>query len=112
MLFDSSPKQLFQKLKSVVNFQFYQLEQISTQKWVGLCFIDEYEVFSTWRRTGYPALVPVNYPGNLSGGTIPRRMVIGPNEQNLNSENFIAAMTRQGGADYNILTNRVWWDVR
>jgi hypothetical protein len=89
-----------------------RLEQISTQKWVGLCFIDEYEVFSTWRRTGYPALVPVNYPGNLSGGTIPRRMVIGPNEQNSNSENFIAAMTRQGGANYNILTNRVWWDVK
>ena len=37
---------------------------------------------------------------------------IGPNEQNSNSENFIAAMTRQGGANYNILTNRVWWDVK
>lgn len=89
-----------------------KLEQISTQKWVSLCFIDEYEVFSTYRRTGYPALTPTNYPGNLSGGTIPRRMVIGPNEQNSNSENFIAAMTRQGGANYNILTNRVWWDVK
>lgn len=89
-----------------------KLEQISTQKWAGLCFIDEYEVFSTWRRTGYPALVPTNYPGNLSGGTIPRRMVIGPNEQNSNSENYMAAMTRQGGSNYNILTNRVWWDVK
>jgi hypothetical protein len=39
-------------------------------------------------------------------------MVIGPNEQNSNSENYIAAMTRQGGANYNILTNRVWWDVK
>lgn len=89
-----------------------KLEQISTQKWIGLSFIDEFEVFSTWRRTGYPSLVPVNYPGNLSGGTIPRRMVIGTNEQNSNSENYIAAMTRQGSANYNILTNRVWWDVK
>jgi len=89
-----------------------KLEQISTQKWVGLCFIDEYEIFSTWRRTGYPALTPTNYPGNLSGGTIPRRMVIGPNEQNSNSENYSAAMASQGGANYNILTNRVWWDVK
>lgn len=89
-----------------------KLEQISTQKWVGLSFIDEFEVFSTWRRTGYPSLVPTNYPGNLSGGTIPRRMVIGTNEQNSNSENYIAAMTRQGSANYNILTNRVWWDVK
>jgi hypothetical protein len=89
-----------------------KLEQISTQKWIGLSFIDEFEVFSTWRRTGYPSLVPTNYPGNLSGGTIPRRMVIGQNEQNSNSENYIAAMTRQGSANYNILTNRVWWDVK
>jgi len=89
-----------------------KLDQISTQKWVGLCFIDEYEVFSTWRRTGYPALIPVNYPGNLTGGTIPRRMVIGPGEQSSNNENFLEAMNRQGGPNYNILTNRVWWDVQ
>lgn len=88
-----------------------KLDQISTQKWVGLCFIDEYEVFATWRRTGYPALVPTNYPGNLTGGTIPRRMVIGPQEQNSNEANFTEAMIRQGSANYNILTNRVWWDA-
>jgi hypothetical protein len=88
-----------------------QLNQISTQKWIALAFVDEYEVFANWRRTGYPALVPTNYPGNLTGGTIPRRMVIGPVEQNANSKNFMDAMERQGGANYNILTNRVWWDV-
>jgi hypothetical protein len=89
-----------------------KLEQISTQKWVGLSFIDEYEVFSTWRRTGYPALVPTNYPGNLTGGTIPRKMVIGPGEQTSNNANFQAAMVNQGGANYNVLTSRVWWDVK
>lgn len=88
-----------------------KLGQISTQKWVGLCFIDEYEVFATWRRTGYPELIPTNYPGNLTGGTIPRRMVIGPLEQNANQANFMEAMIRQGSPNYNVLTSRVWWDV-
>ena len=32
------------------------------------------EVFSNWRRTGYPVLVPVNYPNNETGGVIPRRI--------------------------------------
>src|SRR5690606_4295432 len=34
-----------------------KMEQIHTQKWVTL-FLDEYEIFSNWRRTGYPDLVP------------------------------------------------------
>lgn len=83
-----------------------KLEQISRQKWVALSFVDEFEVFANWRRTGYPVLVPSKYPGNLTGGTIPRRMVIGTNEQNSNNANFQAA----GGIAVNILTGRVWWD--
>lgn len=89
-----------------------KLEQISTQKWLALCFVDEYEVFANWRRTGYPSLIPTNYPGNLTGGTIPRRMVIGSGEESTNNENYKAAMVREGGADYDVLTNRVWWDVK
>jgi hypothetical protein len=44
-----------------------QLEQISVQKWVSL-FGNDYEVYANWRRTGYPILTPVNYPGNVTGG--------------------------------------------
>lgn len=83
-----------------------QMEQIHTQVWAAL-FVDEYEVFANWRRTGYPALVPVNYPGNVTGGTIPRRLIYPNAEGASNSANFQDAITRQGA---NTLTTRVWWD--
>ncbi|MEH6306570.1 SusD/RagB family nutrient-binding outer membrane lipoprotein [Olivibacter sp. CPCC 100613] len=85
-----------------------KLEQIYTQLWVSLFLQDEYEIFANWRRTGYPQLTPTNYPGNLTGGTIPRRFVVPLTEESYNRENFREAMQRQGGT--NALTSRVWWD--
>ena len=85
-----------------------QMEQIQTQKWVALFLEDEYEIFSNWRRTGYPNLTPTNYPGNLTGGKIPTRFVIPDSEERYNQENFYAARTRQGGT--NTLSSVVWWD--
>lgn len=85
-----------------------QMEQIQTQKWVSLFLEDEYEIFSNWRRTGYPALTPTKYPGNLTGGKIPTRFVIPDSEETYNKTNFIEARTRQGGT--NTLSSVVWWD--
>jgi len=85
-----------------------QIEQISTQKWVALFLEDEYEIFSNWRRTGYPKLTPTNYPGNLTGGKIPTRFQIPDSEGTYNEANFIEARTRQGGT--NSLASVVWWD--
>lgn len=84
-----------------------RLEQISVQRWV-LGYLDQIEMFSNWRRTGYPALIPTNYPGNITGGKIPRRFIVPDSEEQLNRENFTAAKTRQSGA--NTLLSRVWWD--
>ncbi|HEY8898203.1 MAG TPA: SusD/RagB family nutrient-binding outer membrane lipoprotein, partial [Niastella sp.] len=50
-----------------------QMNQIYTQFWVSL-FPDAQEVFASFRRTGYPALTPNNYPGNATGGQFFRRM--------------------------------------
>ncbi|WP_048644540.1 SusD/RagB family nutrient-binding outer membrane lipoprotein [Cyclobacterium amurskyense] len=86
-----------------------KLEQISTQKWVSL-LLDNYEIFSNWRRTGYPELIPTNYPGNITGGTIPRRLIIPDSELNLNEDNFMEAYNRQGVG--NLLTSTVWWDPK
>lgn len=83
-----------------------QMEQIHTQIWAAL-YVDEYEVFANWRRTGYPVLVPVNYPGNVTNGTIPRRLIYPNAEGASNSKNLQEAITRQGA---NTLTTRVWWD--
>lgn len=84
-----------------------EMEAIQTQKWVSL-FLDEYEIFSNWRRTGYPELVPTNYPGNLTGGRIPTRFVIPDSEEIINGPNFLEAVERQGVG--NLLTSTVWWD--
>jgi len=65
-----------------------QLEQISTQRWV-LGYLDQIENFSNWRRTGYPVLIPTNYPGNITGGTIPRRYIVPQSEETLNRDTLM-----------------------
>ena len=83
------------------------LEQINTQYWIAT-FLNEYETFSNWRRTGFPVLTPTNYPGNVTNGTIPRRMSYSESEQVNNPTNYQEAISRQGPDE---LTTRVWWDV-
>jgi hypothetical protein len=83
-----------------------QMQQIHTQFWVSLLY-DELECYANWRRTGYPVLTPVTYPGNASGGTIPRRIAYPSIEASINSANYNAAVARQGP---DVLTTRVWWD--
>jgi hypothetical protein len=83
-----------------------QMKQIHTQMWVSL-FPNEIEVFSNWRRTGYPVLTPVNITGNATNGVIPRRLLYPPSEESLNGINYTDALKRQGE---NLFTTRVWWD--
>jgi hypothetical protein len=49
------------------------LQMIGWQIWANH-FMNWFEAWSEWRRTGRPALVPVNYPGNDTNGTIPVRL--------------------------------------
>ncbi len=84
------------------------LNAIQTEAW--LLWADTYngyEAWSSWRRTGYPALTPVNYPGNQSNGTIPRRLIYPAEEATLDAANYQAAVTRMGG---DLFTTQVWWD--
>lgn len=83
------------------------LEQINTQYWAAT-FLNEYEAFANWRRSGFPVLTPVDYPGNVTNGTIPRRLTYSTSEQSNNLENYNEAISRQGP---DALTTRVWWDV-
>ena len=66
-----------------------------------------YEAWASWRRTGYPVLTPVNYPGNYSNGTIPRRLIYPAEEATLDAAAYQAAVTRMGGDQF---TTKVWWD--
>ena len=82
------------------------LEQIGYQYWAAVLF-NEYEAFANWRRTGFPSLTPVVYPGNVTGGTIPRRLRYSQGEQVSNTANYNEAIARQGPDEF---TTRVWWD--
>ncbi|MBN9297786.1 MAG: SusD/RagB family nutrient-binding outer membrane lipoprotein [Filimonas sp.] len=83
------------------------LKQINSEYWAS-CIFDFPEAWSNWRRSGYPVLTPVNYPGNITNGTIPRRLPYpSTNEQN-NPVNYKAALDRMGGTD--LATTKVWWD--
>lgn len=83
-----------------------QIEAIANQYWVST-FMDGYASYDNWRRTGYPLLTPVNYTGNASNGTIPRRLAYPQDEYSVNGSNVQAAIQQQGPDNY---TTRVWWD--
>ncbi len=82
------------------------MQQINEQIWAAV-LLNEYEAYANWRRTGYPELTPVNYPGNVTGGTIPRRLRYREAEAVANPENYSAAVARQGPDEF---TTRIWWD--
>jgi hypothetical protein len=84
-----------------------KLEQIHTQFWVAL-YPDEYEIYANYRRTGYPVLIPLNAAGNVTNGTIPRRLIYPASEEGNNSDNYSAAISKIPGG--NVFTGRVWWD--
>jgi hypothetical protein len=79
------------------------LEMIGEQMWVSK-FFNWWDAWSDWRRMGYPELTPTNYPGNRTGGTIPRRLLY-PTSEVSNNPNFSAGATLP-----NEYTTRVWWD--
>lgn len=79
-------------------------EMIGEQHWAA-SFMQWYEGYSNWRRTGYPVLTPVNYPGNVSGGQIFRRIEYYSQEV-ANNPNL-----QEGGTLPNDVMTRVWWDV-
>lgn len=84
------------------------LNQINTQYWAAT-FLNDFESFANWRRSGYPELTPV--PENLNndtGGIIPRRLRYPIAERSLNGDNLQIAIDRQGTND---MATRVWWDV-
>lgn len=80
------------------------LEQIGYQRWVHL-FLNGYEAWAEWRRTGFPALTA---PTNNNGREIPRREAYPTQEEQNNNAHFTEAVSRMGGT--NDLNGRMWWD--
>lgn len=83
------------------------LEQIGYQRWVHL-YMNGYEAWAEWRRTGYPVLTPAPNNNNIP---IPRRQAYPTSEQNINTANYRAAISAQPGLNgKDDLNGRVWWD--
>jgi hypothetical protein len=83
------------------------LEQINDQYWVA-SFMDENESFANWRRSNFPTLTAVNYPGNVTNGTIPRRFTYPQGEASTNATNYSAAVSGLNNGDK--MSSHVWWD--
>jgi hypothetical protein len=79
------------------------LEQIGWQMWA--CkFLNWWEAWSDWRRTGYPPLVEYTSDNNnVTGGKIPVRLMY-PDTEVGSNPNF-------NQASNNNYTSKVWWDV-
>ncbi|MCF0057394.1 SusD/RagB family nutrient-binding outer membrane lipoprotein [Dyadobacter sp. CY356] len=85
------------------------LKQINEQYWVTTGTLFNFiETWNNWKRSGYPVLTPVVYPGGFSNGTIPRRIPYGANEPVQNPKGYAEALSRLGGTDS--FTARTWWD--
>ena len=95
------------------------LEQIMTQKWVAM-FLDGWEAFADYRRTGYPQLM--KWDLELDGIKIksaiwvevprdylPGRLPYPDDEVDLNGENYLKAVENQGGDSY---YQQVWWSKK
>jgi hypothetical protein len=80
-------------------------KMIGVQHWAAN-FMQWYEAYSNWRRTGYPELTPVDYLGNISGGQIFRRLEYSRTEV-ANNPNF-----KEGSTQPDDVMTRMWWDVK
>ncbi len=81
-----------------------------TEKMIGdqmyvVTFLNWYETFSNFRRTGYPELTPVDFVGNVSNGQIFRRLQYYTQEV-ANNPNL-----QSGGTLPDDVLTRMWWDV-
>jgi hypothetical protein len=86
-----------------------QLKQINEQYWLEASTTFNFiEGWFNWRRSDFPVLTPVNYPGNVTGGTIPRRLIYPVTEVSNNPAGYAAGVASLSGGD--LLTSRVWWD--
>ena len=82
------------------------LQQIGRQKWLAN-YLNGYEAWADWRRTGFPALNAAEDALNTSG-EIPVREAYPVTERDLNETNYNEVVARQGEDG---LDTKVWWDA-
>jgi hypothetical protein len=78
------------------------LEMIGEQMWASK-FLNWWDAWSDQRRTGFPDLVPTNFIGNDTGGTIPQKLLLPAREATINP-NYATGATLPDR-----FTTKVWW---
>ncbi|MBI9069503.1 MAG: SusD/RagB family nutrient-binding outer membrane lipoprotein [Salinivirgaceae bacterium] len=82
------------------------LELIITQKWVAFAYLNSYEAYADYRRTGYPVLTDY-YNNPINENQIPKRLTYPSSEVSLNYENYLDAIKIQGEDKP---TTNLWWN--
>ncbi len=82
-----------------------ELEQIIAEKWKTLVYTDAVELYSEWRRTGYPVILDADQQA-VNVSAIPVRLPYPQIEINLNAANVYAV-----GHGVNDFSTPMWWDV-
>ena len=83
------------------------MEQIATQKWLHLGFLQIYENWAEYRRTDFPILDEDRENGALlNKENAPVRFLYPAKEASMNTENYNAQ------SEYNKIDARLWWDVK
>jgi len=80
------------------------LKMIGTQMWISK-YLNWWEAWADYRRTGLPALVEINYSGNITGGKIPSRLRYPTHEVATNSTHI-----GEGGTSPDTHLGKVFWD--
>ncbi len=84
------------------------LQQINMEYYVETCTSFNFiEGWNNWKRSGYPALTPVVYPGQFTDGSIPRRVIYPSNLSGANPSGLASAIADQGADNF---MTKVWWD--
>jgi hypothetical protein len=83
-------------------------EKIALQEWIAF-YVRGLEGWTTYRRLGYPTLLPPPDPAPSANGAVPRRMTYPINEQTLNPDNYASAASAIGGDE---LSTNIFWNVQ
>jgi hypothetical protein len=97
----------FLKTNVALGVEGANLRQIALQQYIAY-YPDGQQGWNSWRRTGWPVLLPAPDATN-SPKVIPRRYMYGSDDYTLNSEGIAAAVERLG-PNGDRMDSRVWWD--
>jgi len=103
-VFDQTKYDTYLALPGVAYVAATGHKQIMTEKWVHM-YLNSWESWNDWRRTGFPVLVPAQDAIDPRG--IPLRLGYPTNEAALNGTNYNTAVTGLGGTDNNY--GKMWW---